>query len=151
MLEEKERLSSTLSLLEQQNMQLKSDNYVQEQEIASLEAAIHAVREKLKAKEIHFGWAADEDDGAAPGVIFKVQIGALEKEKFTVKKERGYTLEVDHNENFYQYVVGNFRDYHEADLFKKQMRRIGMNKAWIVPYKDGKRVPLKEVLDVVLE
>jgi len=30
------------------------------------------------------------------------------------------------------------------------MRKVGINRAWIVPYKDGKRVSLKEVLDVVI-
>lgn len=151
MVEEKENLSSTLNLLENQNIQLKSTSSLQEQEIAFLNVELREVSQKLKAREIQYGWLTEENDSSWNGVVFKVQIGALNKKDFTGNKERSHTLEVDHDERFFQYLVGDFRDYKEADLVKKQMRKIGMNKAWIVPYRNGKRVPLKDVLDVVLD
>jgi hypothetical protein len=33
---------------------------------------------------------------------------------------------------------------------KRYLRKIGFPQTWIVPYKDGKRVPLEEVLEVAL-
>ena len=48
-----------------------------------------------------------------------------------------------------RYTLGIFRDYPEADNFKKYMREMGVSDAWIVSYNDGVRVPLKEVLDNV--
>jgi hypothetical protein len=47
-------------------------------------------------------------------------------------------------------TIGIFRDYWEADTFKKYMRDMGVKEAWIVPYKDGVRVELKDVLDAAV-
>jgi len=46
--------------------------------------------------------------------------------------------------------VGFFRDYWEADTLKKYLREMGVKDAWIVPFKDGKRVPIKDVLEGVI-
>ena len=46
-------------------------------------------------------------------------------------------------------TIGIFRDYWEADTFKKYMRDMGVKDAWIVPYKDGVRVEIKDVMDEV--
>ncbi len=48
------------------------------------------------------------------------------------------TLEVKLLEKGEQkFTIGIFRDYWEADKFKKYMREMGVKDAWIVPYKDG--------------
>ena len=47
-------------------------------------------------------------------------------------------------------TIGIFRDYWEADTFKKYMREMGVKDAWIVPYKDGQRVEIKDVLEGVV-
>ena len=46
-----------------------------------------------------------------------------------------------------RYTLGVFRDYWEADTFKKYMREMGVSDAWIISYRDGVRVPIKEVLE----
>jgi len=48
------------------------------------------------------------------------------------------------------YTIGLFRDYWEADTFKKYMREMGVKDAWIVPFKDGQRVDIKDVLEGVV-
>ncbi len=79
------------------------------------------------------------------GVVYKVQIGA-----FTNKDLSKY---FDNNKNFggevdadgtQKYTIGVFKEYWEADTFKKYMREMGVKDAWIVAYKDGKRVSMKE-------
>ena len=47
-------------------------------------------------------------------------------------------------------TIGVFRDYWEADTFKKYMREMGVKDAWIVPYQDGQRVEIKDVLEGVV-
>jgi hypothetical protein len=42
-----------------------------------------------------------------------------------------------------------FTDYWEADTFKKYMREMGVSDAWIISYRDGVRVPIKEVLETI--
>ena len=84
------------------------------------------------------------------GVVFKVQVGAF--------KNKDLSKYFDNNPNFggevkegepQRITIGIFRDYWEADQFKKYMREMGVKDAWIVPYKDGQRTEIKEVLEGV--
>ena len=85
------------------------------------------------------------------GVVFKVQIGAF--------KNKDLAKYFDNNPNFggeatdkgeQRFTIGVFRDYWEADKFKKYMRDMGVKDAWIVPFKDGQRVEIKDVLEGVV-
>lgn len=97
------------------------------------------------------GLGASED--LETGVIFRVQIGAF--------RNKDMSKYFDNNPNFggeagkdtnepQRLTIGIFRNYWEADTFKKYIREMGVKDAWIVPYKDGKRVDIKEVLDQVV-
>lgn len=151
MMEEKKNLSSMLNILNNETVQLKTDASEKDQEITFLKSEVDELRENLKTREIQMGLINENGERWDSGVVFKVQIGALKPKDFPEKKERSYTLEVEDGGRYMQYVVGNFRNYREADALKKHMRQVGMSKAWIVPYKNGKRVPLKDVLEFVLD
>lgn len=86
------------------------------------------------------------------GVVFKVQIGAF--------RNKDLSKYFDNTENFggesdadgvQKITLGRFRDYWEADTFKKYLREMGVNDAWIVPYKEGQRVAMKDVLEGVVQ
>ncbi|GAB4107839.1 hypothetical protein GCM10028791_02860 [Echinicola sediminis] len=85
------------------------------------------------------------------GVVFRVQIGALTDREYDKEIPSGFSVDVESKDNLRRMVLGYYRNYHEADTFKKLMRKLGIRTAWIVPYRDGKRVPLSEVLDQVVE
>ncbi len=85
------------------------------------------------------------------GVVFRVQIGALTKEEYDKEIPSDFAMEVEQKEDMQKMLIGYYRDYEEANTFKKLMRKIGISTAWIVPYKDGKRVKLHEVLDQVVK
>jgi len=148
-MEERQRLTTTIKIFDNESNRLKSQTFEQDQQIAYLESQLQAYRERLKTREIQLGLINENGEKWDKGVVFKVQIGALANMDFVGEEERSFTLEVEKSKNYKQYVIGYFRDYQEANLLKKQMRKVGMNKAWIVPYKDGKRVLLKDVLDSV--
>ncbi len=87
------------------------------------------------------------------GVVFKVQVGAF--------KNKNLAKYFENNPNFggeagkeptdpQKLTIGIFRDYWEADTFKKYMREMGVKDAWIVPYRDGTRVEIKDVLEGVV-
>ena len=87
------------------------------------------------------------------GVVFKVQVGAF--------RNKDMSKYFDNNPNFGGEVgkepsdpqrinIGIFRNYWEADTFKKYLREMGVKDAWIVPYRDGIRVEIKDVLDLVV-
>ncbi len=85
------------------------------------------------------------------GVVFRVQIGALTQEEYDKEIPSDFAMEVEKKDDMQKMLIGYYRDYEEANTFKKLMRKIGISTAWIVPYKDGKRVKLQEVLDQVVE
>lgn len=82
------------------------------------------------------------------GVVFKVQVGEF--------KNKDLSKYLDNNKNFSgdidsdgqrKYTLGLFADYWEADNFKKLLREMGVTDAWVVAYKAGQRVSIKDVLE----
>lgn len=82
------------------------------------------------------------------GVVFKVQLGAFKK-KDLKKYDNSPNFGAEDENGLQKYTIGVFRDYWEADTFKKYLREMGVKEAWVVSYKDGARVPIKEVLEGV--
>ncbi len=87
------------------------------------------------------------------GVVFKVQVGAFKNKDLSKYFENnpnfgGEAADKDKGEP-QKITIGIFRDYWEADTFKKYMREMGVKDAWIVPYRDGVRVEIKDVLEGV--
>jgi vacuolar-type H+-ATPase subunit I/STV1 len=85
------------------------------------------------------------------GVVFKVQVGAFKNKDLAKYFDNNPNFGGEVRENEPQRVtIGIFRDYWEADQFKKYMREMGVKDAWIVPYRDGERTDIKEVLESVV-
>jgi vacuolar-type H+-ATPase subunit I/STV1 len=85
------------------------------------------------------------------GVVFKVQVGAFKNKDLSKYFDNNPNFGGEVRENEPQRItIGIFRDYWEADQFKKYMREMGVKDAWIVPYKDGQRTDIKEVLEGVI-
>lgn len=78
------------------------------------------------------------------GVVFKVQIGAYKNINLSEANSSNFGSEKG---DLNKYTIGVFRDYWEADKFKKYIREMGVKDAWIVSYKDGQRVDISEVLE----
>jgi hypothetical protein len=85
------------------------------------------------------------------GVVFRVQVGAFEKSDPSEFSEGNDEINTEKAEEMQKVTLGNFRDYWKADKYKKFIRSAGIKDAWIVPYKDGQRVDIKEVLEGVVE
>jgi len=86
------------------------------------------------------------------GIVFKVQIGAFKNKDLSKYFENNPNFSGEVKEGDPQRVtIGIFRDYWEADTFKKYLREMGVKDAWIVPYKDSQRVEIKDVLEGVVD
>jgi vacuolar-type H+-ATPase subunit I/STV1 len=122
--------------------------------IAELESQLSRTRSELSSANAELTKLKEEPSATSMdfsrGVVFKVQIGAF--------KNKDLSKYFNNNPNFggeaaekgeQKFTIGIFRDYWEADKFKKYMREMGVKDAWIVPYKDGKRVEIKDVLEGV--
>ncbi len=81
------------------------------------------------------------------GIVFKVQVGAFRKMDLGKYAENSKEFSQEDMQELRKYVIGNFRNYEDANVLKRYLREMGVEDAWIVPYRDSKRVPLKDVID----
>lgn len=87
---------------------------------------------------------------AQTGIAFKVQIGAFKQKDLSKYLDAGdnFSGEIDEN-GLRRYSLGVFREYWDADTFKKYLREMGVKGAFIVAYRDGQRVDIKDVLESI--
>lgn len=149
--DENDALKSEISGYKRQISSLEGQVKEKDNQIASMTQKLRSMEQDLAAAQE--AAASRPASGSAlddSGVVFKVQIGAF--------RDRDMSKYFDNNENFsgetdegvQKITLGRFRDYWEADTFKKYLREMGVGDAWIVPYKDGKRVAMKDVLEGVI-
>lgn len=86
------------------------------------------------------------------GIVFKVQIGAFKQKDLSKYLDAGDNFSGETDENgLKRYSLGVFREYWDADTFKKYLREMGVKGAFIVSYRDGQRVDIKDVLESIGE
>ncbi len=156
--EAKQSAENNATLLNGQIKQLQSTVSDKNAKVAELEDQISRMRGELTSAKTELA-QLKENPPVSPmdfskGVVFKVQVGAF--------KNKDLSKYFDNNPNFggeaagkdaadpQKITIGIFRDYWEADTFKKYMRDMGVKDAWIVPYKDGVRVEIKDVMEGVM-
>lgn len=153
--EEKKVADDNVTTLTTQNKQMQATISDKDAKIAELEDQLARLRSELTAAKAELAQLKENPVinpmDFSKGVVFKVQIGAF--------KNKDLKKYFDNNPNFggeatdkgeQKLTIGVFRDYWEADTFKKYMRDMGVKDAWIVPYKDGQRVEIKDVLEGVV-
>lgn len=152
--EEKQVADNTVVTQSTQITQMQATVAEKDAKIAQLEDELAQLRSQLTAAKAELAALKEAPVNSmdfSKGVVFKVQIGAF--------KNKNLAKYFDNNPNFggeardgepQKLTIGIFRDYWEADTFKKYMREMGVKDAWIVPYKDGQRVEIKDVLEGVV-
>ena len=133
-------LQNNLGEKEAQVAELSEKNQTLEARIAEIQSAMESKQAEESENKV--------DDS---GVVFKVQIGAFRNKDLSkyFNNSPNFSGETD-DEGLQHITLGHFRDYWKADTFKKYLREMGVNDAWIVPYKDGQRVEMKDVLEGVI-
>jgi uncharacterized small protein (DUF1192 family) len=160
MVEENGSLKSQLSTTKRQLSTLQSQMGDKDARIAELQDEVNRMQAQVAAaKDAEL--AAKSALGSKPaavskspmsmdGVVFKVQIGAFAKKDMSKFFDNNPMFSGQDENGLQKVTVGFFKDYWEADTFKKYLREMGVKDAWIVPFKDGKRVPIKDVLEGVI-
>ncbi|MGK7394730.1 MAG: hypothetical protein ACNS62_09155 [Candidatus Cyclobacteriaceae bacterium M3_2C_046] len=80
------------------------------------------------------------------GVFFEVQIGAFRHFNIQSYNEQLNRFHQDQIENLSKYTVGKFREYEQAKQFRKDIRQLGIEDAFIVAKIDGQRVDVQTAL-----
>lgn len=157
LLDENASLKSQTSSLQGQLSSLQSrigdkDNRISElqNEVSRMEAEVASAKRRMQEAQEAQATAKTTRKSEA-GVVFKVQIGAFRNKDLSKYFDNGEMFAGEETEDGVQkFTLGSFTDYWEADTFKKYLREMGVKDAWIVPYKDGVRVEMKDVLEGVL-
>ncbi len=153
--EDKEAAEGQVSSLNDRVSQLQSSMSNKDARIAELEDQLSQSRAQLTSTRAELAQlkaapVTNEMD-FSQGVVFKVQIGAFKNKDLQKYFDNNPNLGGEIKEGEPQKItIGIFRDYWEADEFKKYMREMGVKDAWIVPYRDGERVEIKDVLEGVV-
>jgi hypothetical protein len=155
LIEDKQTADTQVSSLNQKVTQMQSTMSDKDAKIAELEDQLNQTRGQLTTVKTELAQLKEAPPvnsmDFSKGIVFKVQVGAF--------KNKDLAKYFDNNPNFggevkegepQKVTIGIFRDYWEADTFKKYMREMGVKDAWIVPYKDGQRVDIKDVLEGVI-
>ncbi len=85
-------------------------------------------------------------DNFLAGLVYRVQIGAYRKATVPGQAESSDQMTVESSDGMQKILIGNFRNYDEAKELGDYFKRIGLRDAWVVPYRDGQRITLKEAL-----
>jgi hypothetical protein len=154
MVDQTTELQQHVNQLEADLSASESEFRQKEQEVAVLQTKLQTLEQDLaetQVLDVSSGTASGHATKVSKGVVFKVQIGAFRNkdlaEYFGTSENFGGEVDADGTQ---RYTLGNFADYWQADKFKKYLREMGVKDAWIVPYKDGRRVPMKDVLEGVI-
>jgi myosin heavy subunit len=157
LVEEKERLAAVEDSLFEANESLQRKVGDQERMSSQLRERVGQLeKENKKLAQMEERTAIRKEESSAQskegwnqGVTFRVQIGAIEDKHAQNFEEGSPEFDISREDGYLKYLVGFFRDYEEADKLKKELRKLGLRSAWVVPFRDGSRVPLKEVLSTL--
>lgn len=82
--------------------------------------------------------------GITPGLVYHVQIGAFVHFDINAYLKETENFEGESTDGMNKYLIGKFKEFDVAENFKKDIRKMGIRDAWIVPYIDGVRVTHEE-------
>lgn len=152
--EDKQAADANVASLNQKVSQMQATISDKDAKIAQLEDELSQMRGQLTSARAELAALKENPSNSmdfSKGVVFKVQIGAFKNKNLAKYFENNPNFGGEARDNEPQKLtIGIFRDYWEADTFKKYMREMGVKDAWIVPYKDGQRVEIKDVLEGVV-
>ncbi|MEQ8924285.1 MAG: Ezrin/radixin/moesin family protein [Fulvivirga sp.] len=156
LVDDKDALQGQVNSLKSDNNSLQSKLSDKDAKISELQDDMAKLRSDLAAAKA----AAREKPAAQPkmesggkmvdGIVFKVQIGAFRNKDLSKYFENHENFGGESEDGMQKITLGQFRDYWEADTFKKYLREMGVKDAWIVPYQDGVRKEIKDVLEGVV-
>lgn len=128
--------------LQYKNMQRRFD---------SLQNAMNANNAKISQLEVQLlqaqNAAANNKSVGAKGYYYRVQLGAYKFYDIKSKNSSDESFSAESTPEMDKMTVGLFYSLAEADQFKEDVRRMGIKDAYVVPFKDGKRVTHKEAAE----
>ncbi len=91
--------------------------------------------------------AANAKPNSAKGYYYRVQLGAYKEYNIKTKSASDESFSAVTEDSMNKLTLGLFYTLAEADQFKEDVRRMGVKDAYVVPFKDGKRITHKEAAE----
>lgn len=149
----KKEADSVLAETKKEILKLKATQHDFEQResvmlstIDSLSARLKRAKDRIKELETNkpVATATPTTTSVVQGVVFKVQVGAYKNKNFDHNNNTDYTKE--NADGYNKHVLGSFNQYQEAKSFAEHLVQLGIKGAWVVAFKDGVRISVKEAL-----
>lgn len=125
-----------------------------EEQTKQLKAELAEVSRQMAENQQNTSLQADPEthtkdvNGHIPetGLYFTIQIGAYKRDNLQIlsQKAQGQTIMTEKAEGLNKYLIGLFDHYEEAKTKMTELLALGLPEAWVVAYKDGQRIPLKD-------
>jgi ABC-type multidrug transport system fused ATPase/permease subunit len=151
------RLQSTLISVRKENVKLRNQLNEEIRKMKSLKEE-HKTKEdvavqsestkKISKIKINSDVIKTDSDTKNQEITFKIQIISSSTRLATNSPQfKGLKNVWEYKENgLYKYTVGKQKDFKSASELQSEFRRKGFSGAFIVAFKNGKRIPLKEAL-----
>ncbi len=124
---------------------------VMQRKFDSLQNAMNANNAKISQLEVQLlqaqNAAANNKSVGAKGYYYRVQLGAYKFYDIKSKNSNDESFNAESTPEMDKMTVGLFYTLAEADQFKEDVRRMGIKDAYVVPFKDGKRITHKEAAE----
>lgn len=136
--------------LEQQLTNVQTASVQKDKKIEELERNYYSALAELEQTKASFEEFSDPqgDPEVLPmGIIFRVQIGAYRENQINGTLDTTEELDLEQSADVQKVVVGQFRNYQDADALRLGLQRMGVQDAWIVSYRDGVRISIEEALN----
>lgn len=138
-----QRLANTSTNQDQYQTRISTLESERDQLAYQLEAAQRSIQELTeKVKDLPTGM-----EDARKGTIYRVQIGAFKEREIAEDLNTSDMLKLDREGDLQKVVIGLFRDYDRASRLRTQLREMGVRDAWIVTYRDGRRINIEKAMN----
>lgn len=123
-----------------------------EEELAELQKSAQSAPSKTNTtantSKKNTGGGKPKVEDFTKGVCFRVQVASVpqgNKKNLDMEiSQSRFVVETDENGNK-KYIIGSFRDYWDADLFRNYLCEMGIKDAWIICYRDNQRVSITDI------
>ena len=139
LVESEEALQAQVASLNNEADAMKSQLNAKDERISNIEAELEDAKNELASAQSELATIKEDmpqlsgGEGAIPGVVFKVQIGAFRNKDLSKYFDNHPNFAGEISDGTQKITLGQFSDYWEADTFKKYLREMGVSDAWIVP------------------
>lgn len=151
-------LQATLKSVREENVKLKKQLNEITRKTKSLEEErkikkdiVAQAKSNKNISKINSKMVNTESDTKNQEIIFKVQItsSSTRLAKNSSQFKRLDSVWEYKDNGLYKYTVGNQKDLKSASVLQSKLRKKGFSGAFVVAFKNGKRIPLREALKLL--